>query len=855
MKQDESLALVVLAALLHDIGKFGQRAQAPCSERMEHEYCPTKQNYSSHKHVLYTDYFIEHILPLPLELESKRSSLARLASAHHKPALSEIAETCISDADRLSSGGDRITGDAEGSYKTARLESVFSAVTLGDENTQINTNLRYRLLDLDFHDEDNQASIFPVESHQEVSYQVLYEKFLVSLKDLPCDMGIRHYIHSLSTILERYTWCIPSSTYRTKADISLYDHAWTTASIAQALITLKQDEAIKSKSDKLILFGGDLSGIQKYIFGTEDISGKGANKLLRARSFLLQALVRSIWTELLERVSLFGVAKIMDAGGRFILLLPATEQVKTCLEKLEYEVEKYMFENYQGILRMTFAKLEIAVNDLERTRFYRCFETFNDRLDEEKLRPFKRILSQHTNPILPVDHAAYAEFGECVACRMRPASANITKDFDTDSSNTSNMCDACVRFMDTLGRCLPTSHYMLFDRTGGGFKLFGGLYLRLLAEKDLSKQDKSAIDIVNFRNRKAYSALPFAGYIPIVRQEDMDRWKEQDCIKIIDDKNTFAGEEFELGSPKTFSMLAQEAREFMPDDKSWRSVPMLAACKADVDNLGFIFGIGFGIGENSQFSISRFAMLSRMLHTFFSSYIPRMIEKKFPNIYVVFAGGDDLFVLGPWSEVVLFSKQMRQDFNQFVGKNPAITLSAGLPLFKSRLPMRSIREMADDAEQKAKNFSYIPEEQKNTEQEIKKLSHKIDNKLDDNKQEVNKLAHKNAVTLFGVTTTWDDFSNLLDQGIWLEELCQSKVITHGLLRRLLTYSRECEEFNQGEIHKGLYLSHMAYDIARNCDEKNIDAVDLERLKKLGHDKKEFSKINLSATWALYRTRI
>ena len=74
--------LAVLAAWLHDIGKFAQRAGAPASQGLEQDLCPQGQ---THRHVLYTDYFIEHVLPLPPEMESVRGRLARMAAAHHQP--------------------------------------------------------------------------------------------------------------------------------------------------------------------------------------------------------------------------------------------------------------------------------------------------------------------------------------------------------------------------------------------------------------------------------------------------------------------------------------------------------------------------------------------------------------------------------------------------------------------------------------------------------------------------------------------------------------------------------------------------------------------------------------------------
>ncbi len=128
----EENELLVLAALLHDIGKFAQRAGAAKSAGMEQEYCKIDQNGKpTHTHVLYTDAFIEDTrFPLPPELEAKRSKLARLASAHHKPALDSMEELCIQRADRLSSGGDRIGGEAESDYKSARMESIFAKIAL-----------------------------------------------------------------------------------------------------------------------------------------------------------------------------------------------------------------------------------------------------------------------------------------------------------------------------------------------------------------------------------------------------------------------------------------------------------------------------------------------------------------------------------------------------------------------------------------------------------------------------------------------------------------------------------------------------------------------------------------------------
>ena len=139
--------LAVLAAWLHDIGKFAQRAGAPASQGLEQDLCPQGQ---THRHVLYTDYFIEHVLPLPPEMESVRGRLARMAAAHHRPDSASREEVALQRADGLSSGGDRMTGESGGDYRTARLESIFHSIRLDGKGLAADAPpLRYRLLPLD----------------------------------------------------------------------------------------------------------------------------------------------------------------------------------------------------------------------------------------------------------------------------------------------------------------------------------------------------------------------------------------------------------------------------------------------------------------------------------------------------------------------------------------------------------------------------------------------------------------------------------------------------------------------------------------------------------------------------------
>ena len=807
MEKTESLFLLVLASIVHDVGKFAQRAGAPSSKDMEDTYCPQSAHGGTHRHVLYTDYFVEKDLPLPRDLEGKRSLLARIASAHHKPDEASRMEKCLQQGDWLASGHDRIPGDSEGGYKTARLESIFGRVRLRDEGAapQPGELWRYGLTPLD--DADDPIFPVPLKDAQKTSYADLYETFLQALRAIPLDMGPSHYLSSLMTVLERFAWCIPSSTYETRADISLYDHCYTTASIAQALY-LGEKPVDKLQDTGLLLFGGELSGIQNYIFGQGEQGDRGASKLLRARSFSLQMLTRSIWLTLIERCNLSSVARIMDAGGRFILLLPDTPKVCEEADRLETEALNHVLKAFNGILRVTFARYGFRARDLAITSFPDVYRTLNDKLERAKLRPLSPLLGESFTPVLGIASSQYAQYGACPFCDLRPARGE---------SGDEAGCDICSALIQQVGRRLPTARYALLTRDNSGFPLFGRLNLRL--EESVDKNAAKALDILSLKDRTAFTAAPVAGYVPRISRDDMARWKVSGQIVQTED------EPWEEGAPKTFGMLASEAK--ISEEKGFRSIACLAACKADVDNLGLLFGMGLEHGEGNHFSLSRFAMLSRMMHHFFSSYLIRVMTEKFPDIYVVFAGGDDLFVLGPWSDVICFARLLHATFERFGGGNPDVTISAGVALAKPGVPMRVIKDLAEEELESSKGRG----EDKRTD-----------------------APAKNAVTLFGVTCPWKEFEIRLSLGEWLENLCLDGTLSQGFVRRLLEYSRKARAFAAGDISCGLYRSHMVYDISRNFAQKKDFPPDvLGKLQALSHAR-DFENMEISVTWALYRTR-
>jgi CRISPR-associated protein Csm1 len=373
-----------------------------------------------------------------------------------------------------------------------------------------------------------------------------------------------------------------------------------------------------------------------------------------------------------------------------------------------------------------------------------------------------------------------------------------------------------MEHIEYVGRRLPRCRFLVFDQEGtGGVELFGDIRLNLEDRVDRSRHGR-AMDIVSIHQRGQFNYQPIAAHLPTISAQDLNLWLGWGEIRKDEDGSLWlADERIVEGEAKTFNLLARSSREVSPDGKPiGRS--FLGAFKADVDNLGMLFSIGF----QDRLSISRFASLSRMLNHFFSEDLVNWVKTEYPELYVVFAGGDDLFLIGPWRQMVEFANALGGRFRRFVAGRPVITLSAGIAVTKPALPVYAIAAQVEEQLEKAKDRS-----------------------------------GKNAVSLFDTTVDWNDFSTLLEKGNWLHGLIRDGLVPQGLGGRLLYYGNERRAFINGDIKRGIYLSHMQYDFARNITEKSVnDARQRASILAIQNDEWFLEHIRLPATWALYRLR-
>lgn len=764
---------VVLGALLHDIGKFMQRAELekihPEIEKNYDEFCPTgKHGHFVYQHAAHTAYFIEYYIPDGLVDKSKLYDAAR----HHKNLRGDL----FKEADMLSSGIDRDQREAENenwrsSYKQERLYSVFEAVNLAEQNKDGEMHYRYELKaaddDLRLMFPRVKNSLTPIDGATLVpEYQMLWKGFEKEVKNIAAREADAFYA-ALNCLLLKYTWSIPSSTLDVP-DISLYDHAKTTAAIAGCLFLYHMpkydDKTVRNEEEeKFILLAGDLSGIQNYIFNITHIGAGGSAKRLRARSFTV-AMFSEIVTHKFLRT--FGLAEshvLMSSGGKFIVLMPKVPGAEQMIREIEREVAQWFYESLNAEIGLNVATLKLAGKDFK--KFNEVFSKMNAALQAKKQSPFSALLLSEngwTDKFL-LSHATFEEEEKlCKGCGRLPGK---------DREEGKYFCPFCTQDKK-IGQKLPASRQIAFydEHATGDFKMLG--YSFNLCKEGESIKGKPYM-VYTLGKSSAVDGVPMSHRYSSYRIPELtsDDCRECDCSEKVDAIP---------GNPKMFQCIAKKSK----------GREVLGYLKADVDRLGEIFA--FGLKDRTN-SVSRIATMSRMLELFFAGYLEQLIKEKYPNIYTVYSGGDDLLLIGPWDTIVDFAVEMRKKFMAFTCNNASITLSAGVILAKPRMPVFRSVEMAERALEEAKE---LPKEK-----------------------------GRDQVWLFGDYVKWDKFETIMHDAKKLAAwLTDPKVkMSKGFGQNLLNYGKMKKAFDEdGDTRHLRYVPLLSYDMARNLDPPEKD---------------------------------
>ncbi len=660
--------IVALGGLLHDIGKFVQRAN--WDEKRTHEEWGYDFLYS-----------LKGINPL-------FEKLAYFAGYHHKDSLNvlKIDDVRLINSLWIVCEADNISASERVKEKPQfgnPLTSVFSSVNLGIGEPE---TVYYNLKKYDPND-----FFYPIKEKPLVTqkkYRDLYDDFreeFIKLVKSSLDFN------KILALLEKYTTFIPSMMGE-ENDISLYDHLRTTSAIALCMYLYHKNELDKDIRDRILdrrekkylLIGGDISGIQDFIY---TISSKGALKYLRARSAYLELLTEDVVAEIVERLNLTRANVIYCGGGHFYILAPNTEEAKKAIEDIRTEVNKWLFEKFKGKLYLAIDYVELNGNNLtslrvNNTSIWRCI---GRKLKIAKNKKFLEILND-SHELIEEDYSTNSF--ACDVCRIY-----APKLFKENDLEVCEMCKDLLRLGKDLPRIKAFVRWRSDEKLGKlypsvnlPFSVFYGIYE---IEKNIQDVPKKALIFV--KNSFGLEDL-YSGYRTIPY--------------FVSDYVVTNGYEI-----KNFDELSKEAL----------GVEKIAVLKMDVDNLGRIFSEG--LPEDKR-SLSRYATLSRFMSHFFKNCIrliaerdeqvvsllknlPKLADNGKRNLVVVYSGGDDLFIVGAWNDVFEIAFEIRKLFGEYVGWNPNLTISAGFAIFDPKYPLYRMAKITNDRLEKAKEEGEI----------------------------------------------------------------------------------------------------------------------------------------------------
>jgi CRISPR-associated protein Csm1 len=133
-------------------------------------------------------------------------------------------------------------------------------------------------------------------------------------------------------------------------------------------------------------------------------------------------------------------------------------------------------------------------------------------------------------------------------------------------------------------------------------------------------------------------------------------------------------------------------------------IERLGVLRMDVDNLGQLFIRGFRWADKQVMgSLSRVATLSRQLDFFFSGHLMHLLRDD-QRTQIIYAGGDDLFLIGSWDGLPHVARKIQQSFSRYAAENPDFTISGGMAMVHGKYPISHAAELAGEAEERAKGL-------------------------------------------------------------------------------------------------------------------------------------------------------
>lgn len=577
-------------------------------------------------------------------------------------------------------------------------------------------------------------SIFPKKEGKTAELDELWREFLKAIADIPrshCD-NPSLWLDHFDTAMQCFTSNL-ASPY--SDEISFYDFTKAVAAFVVALADEKRDQ-----ENPFLLIQGDFFGIQDFIFSGGSASNKGAAKILRGRSFQVSLFTELAALKVLNACNLPTTSQMMNAAGKFLIVAPNTEAIKTAITKVQDELNEWFIKETYGLIGLGIAVQPAKASEFEQKNYADLVKKLFENLEEQKL---KRLdLTDSTQSVQNVEYP----HGICEMNSFFPAKKDKARSVISEDQIK-------------IGELLAKKQRII------------------IADIDAEINHKYETQILQ---------LPIFGFKVIFTNSREDTKEFGYPVKLLQIHRFW---DFSL-PPNTQNPIwngyaRRYINAYVPFDEEGNIITFeeiqtkdegqnaLMTLKGDVDNLGTIFQKGI-----QPANIAKMAALSCQMNQFFSLWLPAYCAENSPNMYTVFAGGDDFFLIGPWHSTQKVAYAMQQAFHHYVAENSKIHFSVGMVMSKSGIPVPRLGDLAEEALEKAK-------------------------KIDEG---------KNAVTIFNRTVKWADWHHLCDLEQEIHRLAEDYKISTSYLYSLI---RLCEQANESQnIENTMWRSRFYYRTAR-----------------------------------------
>ena len=427
---------------------------------------------------------------------------------------------------------------------------------------------------------------------------------------------------------------------------------------------------------KQLFVGGDLSGIQKFLY---NISSKKAAVSLKGRSYYLQQYMNDVCSKIENAVKKAGAKEsevIYNSGGKFYLLTDNSEQIKTAIDDCAKQIQEDLWKEQLG------------------------------------------------------------QLGICISYVSFTENADGTVNADGKANQKP-----------------------------------GYLWKAVNAEFHREKNQK-------YKNLLLDSYESYFEPIPVGGQQrvcSVTGIESPDC-EIIDD------DLYVLPSVKQQIKLGEKLRDqqHFKTFEEYADNTNLGILRMDVDGLGKRFIEGFN-------SIKEYKAFSKRLVDFFEKETEKIQqEQKFrDHLNIIYAGGDDLFVIGRWDKVIDFAERIHKEVASIFGKD-GITISGGMVVINPKFPISKAAESAGEAEETAKQF---------------------------------REGEKNAFCFLGKTISWEkEFDYVKSYQQQFVSLIKKSGLSKSILHKLMLYAEIADQNKvrkrEGKPEDFSYIWHVSYYLTR-----------------------------------------